>query len=101
MILSDDDSKFVAPGERMRLSNPKYILREWMLVDAYSKASPSSIQSPMFPTLQSSRADESMVHELFRLIQNPYEEGDEEQHEKYFRRAPDEALNAGGTAFMS
>lgn len=101
MILSDDDNNFVSPGERMRVANPKYILREWMLVDAYSKASPSSIQSPMFPTIRPSSADESMVHELFELIQNPYDEGTKEQDEKYFRRAPDAALKAGGTAFMS
>lgn len=101
MILSDDDGNFVSPGERMRDANPKYILREWMLVDAYSKASSSDIQSPLFPVIQPSIADESMVHELFELIQNPYDEGTKEQDEKYFRRAPDAALTAGGTAFMS
>ena len=86
----------------MRLSNPKYTLREWMLVEAYSKASPTNIQSPMLPfMLKSNEVDESMIHELFSLIQDPYGEGTEEQDEKYYSRAPDEALNAGGTAFMS
>jgi len=101
-ILSKDDNSYTAPLERMRFANPKYILREWMLVEAYSKASPSSILSPLFPiSINSSEADESMVQELFSLIQNPYDEGTDKQDRKYFRRAPDEALEAGGTAFMS
>jgi len=54
---------------------------------------------PFMP--KSNEVDESMIHELFSLIQDPYGEGTEEQDEKYYRRAPDEALKAGGTAFMS
>lgn len=100
--LSEDDAKVLDPYERMRTSNPKYVLREWVLVEAYSKASPSSIRNPLFPTsIKSKDGDESMIHELFELIQNPYDEGTEEQDEKYYRRAPNAALNAGGTAFMS
>jgi len=102
MILSNEDGNFIAPEERMRTSNPKYVLREWMLVDAYSKAAPSSIRATIFPmAIKSEEGDESMVHELFELVQNPYDEGTEEQDEKYYRRAPDDALKAGGTAFMS
>lgn len=101
-LSDDDDEGLDHPYERMRRSNPKYVLREWMLVEAYSKASPSSIRNPMFPiAIKSDEGDESMVHELFQLIQNPYDEGSEEQDEKYYRRAPDSALSAGGTAFMS
>jgi uncharacterized protein YdiU (UPF0061 family) len=102
ILSKDDDSVLIAPEERMRLANPKYVLREWMLVDAYTKASPSSIKSPMLPFMvQSSEIDESMIHELFALTQNPYDEGTDEQDATYYRRAPDEALKAGGTAFMS
>lgn len=100
--LSEDDAEFVEPCERMRLASPKFVLREWMLVEAYSKASPSSIRSPLFPVLiKSEDADESGVHELLELIKNPYDEGTDEQDEKYYRRAPEAALRAGGTAFMS
>jgi uncharacterized protein YdiU (UPF0061 family) len=100
--LSQDDTKSLEPAERMRISNPKFVLREWMLVEAYTKASPSSIQSPLFPvSIKSGQADESMVHELFELIKHPYDEGTDEQTNKYYRRAPDSALKAGGTAFMS
>ncbi len=79
------------PEERMRLSNPKYTLREWMLVDAYTKADGGKFIA----------ADYSLVHELYNLAKDPYGEGSAESHEKYYRRAPDESLRAGGTAFMS
>lgn len=73
-------------GERMKLVNPKYVLREWMLVDAYSSAADG---------------DESILKELFELIQHPYEEGSMEEQYKYYVRAHTSALTTGGTAFMS
>lgn len=102
-VLCKEENDFITPAERMRRSNPKYVLREWMLVEAYTKASPSSMQPPMMPFIPKvmEEADESLVHELFQLIQNPYDEGSDKFDAKYFRRATDEALNAGGTAFMS
>mmetsp|Transcript_9876 Transcript_9876/g.14353 ORF Transcript_9876/g.14353 Transcript_9876/m.14353 type:complete len:736 (-) Transcript_9876:398-2605(-) len=98
-----DEKKITSPAERMRLANPKYVLREWILVDAYTKASTSSIRNPIFPMkkLKSERGDETMIHELFNLIKNPYDEGTDEQDEKYYRRASSEALKKGGVAFMS
>jgi len=57
--LSEDEGNFIAPEERMRMSNPKYVLREWMLAEAYFKASPSSIQSRTFPvSIKSEEGDE-------------------------------------------
>jgi uncharacterized protein YdiU (UPF0061 family) len=73
-------------AERMRMTNPKYILREWMMVNAYTAAA---------------NGDESELHNLFELIQSPYDEGTLEQQTKYYRRTPDEAYMAAGTAFMS
>lgn len=102
VVKSDTDSHSLPPEERMRLANPKYVLREWMLVEAYSKASPSSVSSsPIFMNNSNQETDDSVIHELYQLIQNPYDEGTEEQATKYYRRAPDEATIAGGTAFMS
>lgn len=72
--------------EKMRFQNPKYVLREWMLVDAYTGAG---------------IGDESSLQELYELIQKPYDEGSDDQIRKYYRRAPERALTAGGTAFMS
>ena len=71
-------------GRGFCIAAPKYTLREWMLVEAYSKA-----------------GDYSDVHELLGLIKDSYGEGSADDHEKYYRRAPDESLRAGGTAFLS
>ena len=68
-----------------------------MLVEAYTKADAG--KSPGNPFSVS--GDYSDVHDLFRLCNNPYGEGTTEDHKKYYRRAPDESLRAGGTAFMS
>ena len=83
-VASGDDS--LLAEERMRLANPKYILREQTLVETYGKAA---------------NGDESMIKELLDLVEHPYDEGTDEQSSKYYRRSPDEALKAGGTAFMS
>jgi uncharacterized protein YdiU (UPF0061 family) len=90
MSMSNADS-ILPPEERMRNANPKYTLREWMLVDAYTKANGSKFVP----------GDYSLVHELYELCKDPYGEGTQEFHDKYYRRAPDESLRAGGTAFMS
>lgn len=70
---------------RLRSVNPKYILREYILVEAYSKAS---------------KGDFSMVEELYALIRRPYDE-QPELESKYYRRAPDAALDKPGTAVMT
>lgn len=72
--------------ERMRLANPKYVLREWMLVEAYTSAS---------------KGEEAELFYLYDLIQRPYGEGSADEEKRYYRRAPDVALTTGGTAFMS
>lgn len=72
--------------QRMRTQNPKYVLREWMLVQAY----------------QAADKDEQVdLYDLYNLIQRPYDEGSESETTQYYRRAPEEALTTGGTAFMS
>lgn len=81
---SDDPASAVA--ERMLHANPKYVLREWMLVKAYQDVS---------------KGNEAELLALYDLIQRPYDEGSPVEIERYYRRAPEEALTAGGTAFMS
>jgi uncharacterized protein YdiU (UPF0061 family) len=82
-VVGDTSSSDVA--ERMRMSNPKYLLREWMLVKAYSDAANGNYDE---------------LHDLYSLIQSPYDEGTLEQ-QKYYRRTPEEAHMTAGTAFMS
>lgn len=72
-------------SKRMRSVNPKYILREYMLVEAYS-----SLQ----------QGDGSPLAELQRLTRAPYDE-QPDLEAKYYRRAPDEALTRSGTAVMT
>lgn len=72
--------------ETMRTSNPKYVLREWMLVDAYSTAADE---------------DYEILKELYELVKHPYDEGTSDQAKNYYKRAPASASERGGTAFMS
>ena len=83
LVGEDRDAAIV----QMNSQNPAYVLREWMLVKAYTAAKEED--------------DFSVVKELFELTKTPYDLGSEEMQEKYYRRAPDQALKAGGTAFMS
>ena len=71
---------------RLRRENPKYVPREWMLAEAYEAAG---------------AGDFSAVHELQALFGDPYGEGSAEQARKYFRRAPDWALQKGGVAVIT
>lgn len=77
---------FDTAAERMLKSNPKYVLREWILVDAYTAAA---------------KGEEAELFYLYSLVQRPYDEGSPHEEARYYRRAPDEALQKGGTAFMS
>lgn len=72
--------------EQMKKNNPKFVLREWILVDAYSAAA---------------NGDFSVVKELHELCKHPYEEGTPEQTASYYRRQPESSIAKGGTAFMS
>ena len=71
--------------EIMRRSSPKYVPREWMLVEAYEAAQ---------------QGDFSVVHELQNLFASPFSEH-AESASKYFRKAAAETESLGGVAFMS
>jgi uncharacterized protein YdiU (UPF0061 family) len=86
VIKASRPSSGMSVFEVMKEANPKYVLREWMLVDAYSTADDG---------------DNTILNELYDLIQRPYEEGSQEEADAYYRRAPESAVARGGTAFMS
>ena len=73
-------------SSRMRLVNPKYVPREWMLVDAYTACS---------------RGDKAPLETLQRLFSAPYDEQSEEDERKFFRKMPVELLDRGGVTVMT
>ena len=72
--------------ELMKQNNPIYVPREWMLVDAYSKANDG---------------DYSLVKELNELLKYPYEKQSQSMLEKYFKKADIKDQNKPGTAFVT
>jgi len=72
-------------GAAMNRANPKYVPREWMLVEAYTMAN---------------NGDYSMLHELHELFSHPYDE-QPEREARYYNQAPPEVAHNGGLAFMS
>lgn len=75
----------VAIGEAMRQASPKYIPREWMLVEAYEAAE---------------RGDFTPLHALHSLLRRPYDE-QPEAAPRFYRRRPEGAEQQGGVGFMS
>jgi uncharacterized protein YdiU (UPF0061 family) len=59
--------------QEMTQTNPKYVLRNWMSVLAYDRAS---------------QGDLSVLNELQRVLAKPYEEGTEGVEAKWYRKTP-------------
>jgi len=83
---NDDPNTPAARATRMNKSNPKYILRNWMATMAYESAD---------------KGDFSLVQEIAELLEQPYAEGTEEAHRKWFAKTPTWAAGKPGVAFMS
>ena len=81
MLVEQDDV-----AERMRMANPKYVLREWMMVEAYKNAEAGNTET---------------IQDLYELMKAPYEEGTALQQDLYYRRASPHDLTKAGTAFFS
>lgn len=69
----------------MRRVSPKFIPREWMLVEAYRSAE---------------RGDYSGVQTLYQLFATPFDEHPELAN-RYYRQAPQGSHNQAGVGFMS
>jgi uncharacterized protein YdiU (UPF0061 family) len=74
-----------AAATSMKRVSPKYVPREWMLVEAYRAAE---------------EGDHGVVHALQRLFAAPYDEQPASE-ERFYRRAPVGADEQGGIGFMS
>mmetsp|Transcript_15521 Transcript_15521/g.50875 ORF Transcript_15521/g.50875 Transcript_15521/m.50875 type:complete len:628 (+) Transcript_15521:1142-3025(+) len=73
-------------SQRMTAANPKYILREWMLVEAYRAAE---------------KGDLSVAETLYDVIKRPYDDQGQDRNAKYYRKADPADLRRPGTAFMT
>jgi len=69
----------------MRLASPKYVPREWMLVEAYTAAE---------------QGDFSVMETMTDLFRTPYAEHPE-QAAKYYRRTPEAMRDAAGVSYFS
>ncbi len=71
----------------MKRTNPKYIPREWMLVEAYRSATDSG--------------DFSLVHKLHDVLADPYSEQTEAVAALYYKKKEEKFFNLGGTSHCS
>jgi uncharacterized protein YdiU (UPF0061 family) len=75
-----------ALSKQMKAINPKYSLREWMLVPAYQQAN---------------NGDYSLIYELQEVMNNPYEEQSKEIELKYYKEKPLELFDIAGVSYVS
>jgi len=73
-------------SRQMKLVNPKYSLREWFVVPAYSQATAGNY---------------SLIRELQEVMTQPYAEQSKEVEEKYYRPKPSEFFEVAGLSYMS
>ena len=66
--------------------NPKYSLREWLVVPAYSQAT---------------AGDYSLIRELQEVMTQPYAEQSKEVEEKYYKPKPLEFFDVAGLSYVS
>ena len=67
------------------MANPRFVPREWLLVEAYTAAE---------------KGDYAPLHTLHRVLQNPYDE-QPEAPAHFYSRAPKDVDEKGGVGFMS
>jgi uncharacterized protein YdiU (UPF0061 family) len=73
-------------SQQMKLTNPKYTLREWFLVPAYQQAT---------------SGDYTLIRELQEVMTHPYDEQSHEIEEKYYRLKPSEFFEIAGISHIS
>jgi len=73
-------------SEQMKLVNPKYILREWLVAPAYQQAVTGNY---------------ALVRELQEVMTQPYAEQSKDVEEKYYRLKPSEFSELAGVSHMS
>ncbi|MGJ0313252.1 protein adenylyltransferase SelO family protein [Aliarcobacter cryaerophilus] len=83
--INDEESKQKLSNQ-MKLTNPKYTLREWHLVWAYQEAQNGNYEP---------------VNELQEIMKKPYEEQTKEIEEKYYTKKPSDFFGIAGISHVS
>lgn len=86
VINVNDEESIESLSNQMKLTNPKYTLREWHLVWAYQEAEKGNYKP---------------VHELQEIMTNPYEEQTKEIEEKYYIKKPSDFFGIAGISHVS
>ena len=73
-------------SSKMKGVNPKYSLREWLLVPAYQQAAAGNY---------------ALLRELQEVMTQPYAEQSQDIEDKYYRLKPVEFFGVGGFSHMS
>ena len=73
-------------SKKMKLTNPKFTWREWLVVPAYKDAQVGNFDR---------------IHALQDVLTKPYEEQSEQTQSGYYRLRPREFFNAGGISHYS
>jgi uncharacterized protein YdiU (UPF0061 family) len=73
-------------SKQMKLVNPKYSWREWLVVPAYQQAATGSY---------------ALIQELQKVMTQPYAEQSNDVAEKYYRLKPAEFFEVGGLSHYS
>lgn len=73
-------------AKKMKLTNPKFTWREWLVVPAYKDAEVGNFDR---------------IHALQNVLTKPYEEQSEQTQSGYYRLRPREFFNAGGISHYS
>lgn len=83
--VNDEESKEKLSNQ-MKLTNPKYTLREWHLVWAYQEAEDGNY---------------AQVHQLQEIMTNPYNEQTKEIEERYYIKKPSDFFGIAGISHVS
>ena len=73
-------------SKQMKLVNPKYSLREWLLAPAYQQAVTGNY---------------ALIRELQEVMTQPYAEQSKDVEDKYYRLKPSEFSEVGGVSHLS
>ena len=86
LINTTTTESFEKLSNEMKQVNPKYTLREWLLVPAYKEAQ---------------KGNYTLIEELQEVMTNPYAEQSSEIDEKYYQEKPSELFEIAGISHIS